>query len=149
VASNLNDTTPAAPAGGLNVKWQTDGAGNDSAYVPFSGLPVAVIAFAPGVGTNNQILARFKVSYGIKFPSGASASQASASANATADTTYTFKKNGSSFATVKFDAGATTFTYTQASDSTFTAGDLFEIDGPATADATLADVGITFQGTRT
>src|SRR6266850_2396962 len=32
MASNFNDTTPAAPAGGLNVKWQTDGAGNDSAY---------------------------------------------------------------------------------------------------------------------
>lgn len=31
--SNLNDTTPAAPSGSLNVKWQTDGGGNDSAYV--------------------------------------------------------------------------------------------------------------------
>jgi hypothetical protein len=33
MASNFNDTVPAAPAGGINVLWQTDGAGNDSAYV--------------------------------------------------------------------------------------------------------------------
>lgn len=33
MASNFNDMTPAAPAGGVNVLWQTDGAGNDSAYV--------------------------------------------------------------------------------------------------------------------
>ena len=36
MSSNLNDTTPAAPAGAVNVKWQTDGSGNDSAYVTAS-----------------------------------------------------------------------------------------------------------------
>lgn len=30
---NLSNTTPAAPAGSTNVSWQTDGAGNVSAYV--------------------------------------------------------------------------------------------------------------------
>ena len=30
---NLSDTTPAAPAGSTNVKFQTDGAGNVSAYI--------------------------------------------------------------------------------------------------------------------
>ena len=34
MASNFNHTTPAAPAGNQNVTFQTDGAGNDSAYVP-------------------------------------------------------------------------------------------------------------------
>jgi hypothetical protein len=29
---NLNDTTPVAPTGGANVKWQEDAAGNVSAY---------------------------------------------------------------------------------------------------------------------
>ncbi len=33
LATNFNDTVPAAPAGCMNVKWQTDGSGNDSAYV--------------------------------------------------------------------------------------------------------------------
>ena len=30
---NLSNTTPAAPTGGTNVKWQSDGAGNVSGYV--------------------------------------------------------------------------------------------------------------------
>lgn len=30
---NLNDTLPAAPTGGRNVKWQTDSSGNVSAYL--------------------------------------------------------------------------------------------------------------------
>lgn len=34
MASNFNDTLPAPPAGYTNVQWQTDGGGNDSAYVP-------------------------------------------------------------------------------------------------------------------
>jgi hypothetical protein len=29
---NFNNTTPAAPAGGTNVSWQSDGSGNISAY---------------------------------------------------------------------------------------------------------------------
>ena len=32
---NLNDTTPAAPSGGVNVAWQEDSSGNVSAYIPF------------------------------------------------------------------------------------------------------------------
>lgn len=34
MATNWNDTTPAAPTGNTNVKFQTDGSGNASAYVP-------------------------------------------------------------------------------------------------------------------
>jgi hypothetical protein len=30
---NFNDTVPAAPAGGANVLWQEDAAGNTSAYI--------------------------------------------------------------------------------------------------------------------
>lgn len=33
MASNFNDTTPAAATGGVNVLFQTDGGGNDSAYL--------------------------------------------------------------------------------------------------------------------
>jgi hypothetical protein len=32
MSTNFNDTLPVAPTGGTNVKWQTDGSGNDSAY---------------------------------------------------------------------------------------------------------------------
>jgi hypothetical protein len=36
---NLNDSTPAPPAGGTNVKWQEDVSGNTSAYIAFGGVP--------------------------------------------------------------------------------------------------------------
>lgn len=114
----------------------------------FSAKPFDVAVFAPGLGTNSQILARFKLARAVTFPAGASLSLASASAAATGSTTFTLKKNGTSFATVNFAASATTGIWTQASDAVFAAGDLLEIDGPATADATLQDVGITLAGTR-
>jgi hypothetical protein len=142
---NLSDSTPAASSGTINVTWQKDGSGNVSAA--FSS-PFDISVFAPGVGTNSQILLRIKLARGVKFPASATLSQATASANATGNTTFTFKKNGSSFATVLFSTGTAAGVYTQASDSTFAAGDLLEIDGPGTADATLADVGLTLAGLR-
>jgi hypothetical protein len=114
----------------------------------FSTKPFDIAVLAPGVGTNNQILLRVKLARAVTFPASATLSQAAASANATASTTFTLKKNGTSFATVNYAIGAAVGTWTQASDAVFAAGDLLEIDGPATADATLADVGITLAGIR-
>lgn len=142
--SNFNDTTPAAPAGSLNVKWQTDGSGNDSANLI---APFDVPVFAPGVGSNNQKLLRIKLTRAVKFPSGAANSYATASAASTGTATFTFNKNGAPFATVAYTISATGV-WTQALDATFAAGDLLEVDGPATADATLADVGMTLYGFR-
>lgn len=114
----------------------------------FNAKPFDVSVFAPGLGSNSQILFRGKLARAVTFPAGASLSLASASAAATGSTTYTLKKNGTSFATVNFAASASVGTWTQASDAVFAAGDLLEIDGPATADATLANVGITLAGVR-
>jgi Protein of unknown function (DUF2793) len=114
----------------------------------FSAKPFDLSVFAPGVGTNSQILVRIKLARAVTFPASATLSQATASANATGSTTFTLKKNGTSFATVNYAASASSGTWTQASDAVFAAGDLLEIDGPATADATLKDVGITLAGIR-
>lgn len=116
-----------------------------------SDMPTAVVdfsvaAFAPGTGTSNQKLMRIGIAQAVKFPSGAANSIALASANATSNTTFTLKQNGSSFATILFTAGTATGTFTQASDANFVATDLLEIDGPASPDGTLADVGITLAG---
>lgn len=130
-------------AGGEAVEVNSGGTA-----VVFNTKPFDVAVFAPGVGANNQRLMRIALARAVKFPASAALSQAVASANATGSTTFTLKKNGTSFATVNFAASASTGTWTQASDATFAAGDVLEIDGPATADATLADVGITLAGTR-
>jgi hypothetical protein len=114
----------------------------------FVAKPFDVSTFAAGLGTASQILLRVNLARAVTFPASATLSQASASANATGSTTFTLKKNGTSFATVNFAAAAAVGTWTQASGSVFAAGDLLEIDGPATADATLANVGITLAGVR-
>ena len=107
---------------------------------------VDVAVFTAGTNTNSQKLLRIALTRQITFPASATLSQATASANATGSTVYTLTKNGVSFATVTFSGGSATGTWTQASSTTFAAGDVLEIDGPATADATLADVGITLAG---
>ena len=242
MATNFNDSTPSAAAGGVNVKWQTDGSGNVSAYVPsaataggvlvetgnynaqasdsgklitfnsasaytytllatapaspwwvivknintgvatvayntntidgkssnvvlaqgdsvaiysdgthyYTGLPrtISIAAYSPGVGVNNAILAYLKMDRTCIFPASAPNSYAVANTAATGSTTFTLKKNGSSFCTIVFSSSGTTGAFTQASDAVFAAGDVFEIDGPATADASLANIGITLQGYR-
>ena len=51
MAINLNDTTPAAPSGGVNVKWQSDGSNNASAYMPLSGIPGVIGCTIDGGGS--------------------------------------------------------------------------------------------------
>jgi hypothetical protein len=106
--------------------------------------------FMPGVGSNAQVLFRNILVDAVTFPAGAAGSKSGpASAAATGSTTFTFKKNGTSFATLVVAASGTSGAWTQASDAVFNGtSDILEIDGPATADATLADFGISFAGIR-
>jgi hypothetical protein len=101
-----------------------------------------ITVFAPGVGTNNQVLYYAKMNRPFIAAQGAGQSIASAKIAATASTTFTLKKNGSAFATVNYAIGATAGVFTQAAQATFAATDALEIDGPAVADATLAGVSI-------
>src|SRR5208283_3809306 len=139
MASNFNNTTPAAAAGSKNVTWQTDGAGNDSAaYI----APADFFAFAAGKPTLNEIFLRLAILRACKFPASATNSYAVASAASGTLGTFTLSKNGTPFATVNYTASATGV-FTQASDATFAAGDVLEVQC-TTADVsnTLSDVGI-------
>jgi hypothetical protein len=67
---NFSDTTPAAPAGSTNVKFQTDGSGNVSAYVSsaveLTGNGFDATAQTADIGTTSLITtpteARYRVS---------------------------------------------------------------------------------------
>ena len=131
--------------------FQGDGtiiASDASNYWTGQPRPASLFVFMPGAGSNSQILFYNKMDRPVIFPASAPNSFGVAVTAATGSTTYTFKKNGSSFATAVFSASGTTAAFTQASDATFVAGDILEIDGPATADATLANMGLTLQGYR-
>jgi hypothetical protein len=98
-----------------------------------------------GVTTNGEII-RVKMVRAVTLPASLTGSSFDAGTAATASTVFTLKQNGSSIGTITFAASGTTGTVSFASAVTFSAGDTFEIDAPATADATLANIAFTFAG---
>ena len=62
---------------------------------------------------------------------------------ATGSSVFNLAKNGTNFGTVTFAASGTTGTFAAASATSFAAGDVLTVTGPATADATLADIALT------
>lgn len=110
--------------------------------------PYDMAMFAPGVLANSQKLTRVNMARAVTFPSGLTGSYATAGVAATASTTFTITRNGTSIGSINFAASATTGTFTFSSAVTTAAGDIIQVTGPSTADATLADVSITLVGTR-
>jgi hypothetical protein len=115
--------------------------------IPASVVDFSIACFAPGLGTNGQVLTRVALAQSVTFPSGAGGSYAVSDVLATSSTTYSLSKNGTSFATVVFTSASLVGTWTQASSVTFSAGDILKVS-VATADSTLSDVGITLAGTK-
>ena len=74
-------------------------------------------------------------------------SQAVAGAAATAQTDFDIQRNGTSFATMRFAAGADTASFIAASETVLEPGDVLSVVAPATPDATLADVAFSLAGT--
>ena len=120
-----------------------------TAFVQRIAAPFSIGVFLPGVGSDAQVALLLTLAVAVKFLATAALSSAVAKVAATWDTTYTFSKNGTPFATVLFGASDTAGVWTQAADATFAVGDVLEIDGPATADASLADIAFTFVGAKT
>jgi hypothetical protein len=92
-----------------------------------------------------QLIRRFESVRTVTIPT--TGHQAGADTAATASTVFTLLKNGTSVGTVTFAASATTGTFSIGSPFSLAAADVFEIRGPATADATLANVNIILAGT--
>ena len=78
MAINLNNTTPAAPAGSTNVLWQEDVSGNVSAYSPTSASVINKIdltAQTAAVSATNLVAlpatARYRISAYLKVTTAA------------------------------------------------------------------------------
>lgn len=78
---------------------------------------------------------------GVTFYVGLSTSHASAEVAATASAVYSFKKNGTTFATLTFSAANPVGVWSCPVQTTFGAGDKFTQIAPSPRDATLAGVG--------
>ena len=75
-------------------------------------------------------------------------SQGYAGTAPTAQADLDIRKNGASIGTITFAAAASTATFSFASEVAFAAGDRLIVLAPGSQDASLADISITFKGTR-
>src|SRR5947209_10947459 len=115
-----------------------DGAVQGPAYVSGSW------AGSPGAG---QVIERYIFATPVTFPSGLVGSYGAAGTAATAAASFTIAKNGTAVGTMSFAAGMTGASFTMASATAFTAGDVLTMSAPSPADPTLANLAWTLSGT--
>lgn len=126
---------------GAGGTWTTPGGAGTQPY--------DVSVFLPGILTgSNQLLLRTIPTRAVSFPASLTLSTFTANANATATKVFSFNKNGSSFGTVTVTAGGVAGTFAGAGASFNGSTDVLEVVGPASADATLANIGIVLSGLR-
>ena len=104
-------------------------------------------AYVPDAPAGSAEVARWAISRSVDFPTDFGASNAVAGVAATASTVLTVRKNGSSVGTITFGASGTVGAFSGAAWSVV-ADDVVTITNQATADATLAQIGITLTGER-
>lgn len=122
--------------------------GTDINEITVSGNPYDIGGSIVGAPTDGAVLLRYPVPRAVRFLSGMSLSKGVAGTAATATAAFSIKKNGTEFATMTFAGSATTATFACATTTNFSAGDVLTLVAPATADATLADIGFALSGLR-
>ncbi len=110
--------------------------------VPKSYIPYDVAGYNSGKPGDAATISMYVVPTGRSFtlPAGLTNSIAKSLVAPTSGVTYTFKKNGTAFATLVFNASSNTGAFTAASQTSFSAGDYLTVHSPATSDATHADI---------
>lgn len=104
--------------------------------------------FVSGAPTNGELVYRLVAVRAFTIPTSASGAFASAVSASTGDVSFEWRRNGTLFGTVRFNASATGVFDFDVTDSnsdgiggiSFVAGDVLTIIAPASADATLADI---------
>lgn len=123
-------------------------ASGTESIVEVTARPLDLGFFFQGTMGDGETLCRWRPP-ACRFPAGAAGSYADAGVAATGATTLTLNKNGTPFGTCAWGAGGTVATLAIAATTAFDgATDILTVTGPATADATLADVAIDLAGAR-
>lgn len=105
--------------------------------------------FTPGSLTATQKMLIFIFDRTVVFAGNFVGSKFRNGTNPTATAVLDVQKNGSSVGSISINtSGVATFTTTAGAAQTFNAGDYLSVLAPGSPDATLADVSVTFQGTR-
>jgi hypothetical protein len=111
--------------------------------------PYDIGVFVPGLPGNAAIILEFKAVRAFSFASNFAGSQYKNGTNSTTNpVVFTILKNGASVGTISVtSSGVATFAST--GSTVFAIGDILSVTAPTPQDATLADVGFVFLGTRT
>jgi hypothetical protein len=112
------------------------------------GPPYDIGVYFQGQPEAGATLLQFVASRAFTLPADLTGSQGYAGTAPTAQADLDIQKNGASIGTITFAAAANTATFAFASEITFAAGDRLTVLAPGSQDASLADISITFKGTR-
>ena len=146
-------TAPTAPVNGdlwtttAGLFGRIDGATKQFATATFA---ADIASTTTGVMFSSQVVLRYVAPRAITLADDFAGSRLKAGTSATAETVLVVKVNGSSVGTITVAAAGTTGTFTTTGGAvSLAAGDVLTVECPSLADATLADVSITFAGTAT
>jgi hypothetical protein len=103
--------------------------------------PADITAFKPGQLGASELLLRAPITRRTRLAVDLAGSRGSAGTAATAETDFDIRRNGSSIAAMRFPAAADAATFIAATETVLEPGDMLSVVAPATADATLVDVG--------
>ena len=112
------------------------------------GAPYDIGVYFPGQPEAGATLLQLVAPRAFTLPADLTDSQGYAGTAPTAQADLDIQKNGASISTIIFAASANTATFAFASEAAFTAGDRLTVLAPGNQDASLADISITFKGTR-
>jgi hypothetical protein len=103
--------------------------------------------FKAGQPAASELLLRVPVARRTRLKVDLEGSHGTAGDAATGQTDFDIQRNGTSFATMRFAAAATTASFFAASETILEPGEILSVIAPATPDASLADIGFTLAGT--
>ena len=115
--------------------------------VDIADLPADISGYKAGQPAAGEVILRVPVARRTRFKADLAGSQGVAGAAATAQADVDIQRNGTSFATMRFAAGAMSATFIAAAETVLEPGDVLNVTAPPTPDATLAYVGFTLAGT--
>ena len=109
--------------------------------------PADLAGFKAGQPSAEEVLLRVPVARRTRMKVNLAGSQGVAGAAATTQADFDIRRNGTSFATMRFAAAGTVADLIAATETVLEPGDVLSVVAPATPDATLADIGFTLAGT--
>lgn len=148
-AASTPGTTVTLTPGQIAICYQ-NGVDTIALFTSTAGSqPYDVGFFTPGALTATQKMMIFIFTRTVNFAGNWAGSKFRNGTNPTATAVLDVQKNGSSIGSISIStSGVATFTTSAGAAQVFNAGDYISVLAPASPDASLADVSVTFQGTR-